>query len=257
MAPKLIPPQLGMNSFSCPHCGALSHQNWYQIFLSPYGKGKGPQAFEYSDVLLAAAEQIDDEPTRDDAKQLAERLRQHFVTYERNSATCDVQLINAAVSHCYSCDSFCVWVGDRLRYPDVSSEVVPHEDMPDDIREHIREAAEIVDQSPHAAAALLRLSIQRLMPHIGGKGDDLNVDIADLARKGLEPEIQQAMHILRVVGNNAVRPGQIDLKDDKATALNLFALLNLIIERRITVQKRIDELSKGLRESAPASILHP
>jgi hypothetical protein len=65
--------------------------------------------------------------------------------------------------------------------------------MPDDIREHFREAAEIVDESPRAAAVLVRLFIQRLMPHIGGKGVDLNVDIADLERKGLESEIRQAM----------------------------------------------------------------
>jgi len=254
MAPKIVPPQLGMNSFSCPHCGAHSHQTWYQIFLSPYGKGKGPQAFEYSEVLLAAADQIEDEPTRDEAKQLADRLRHHFVTYETNPTTCDVQLINAAVSHCYSCDSFCIWVGDRLLYPDAASEVVPHDDMPDDIREMFREAAAIVDKSPRAAAALLRLSIQRLMPHIDGKGDDLDADIAALAKKGLEPEIRQAMDILRVVGKNAVHPGQIALKDDKATAVNLFALLNLIVERRIAVQKRIDELYKGLPEGARASI---
>jgi hypothetical protein len=62
------------------------------------------------------------------------------------------------------------------------------------------------------------------------------------------------MYILRVVGNNAVHPGQIDLKDDKAMALNLFALLNLIVERRLTVQKRIDELYKGLPEGARAAI---
>src|SRR5215211_2902251 len=28
-----VEPQLGAPSFSCPHCGALAHQGWFQVFL--------------------------------------------------------------------------------------------------------------------------------------------------------------------------------------------------------------------------------
>jgi hypothetical protein len=58
------------------------------------------------------------------------------------------------------------------------------------------------------------------------------------------------MDVLRVVGNNAVHPGQIDLKDDKATALKLFDALNLIVERLISTPKKIAELFDGLPETA-------
>jgi hypothetical protein len=44
---------------------------------------------------------------------------------------------------------------------------------------------------------------------------------------------------VRVIGNNAVHPGAIDLRDDKATATTLLQLVNLVVDRRISTQKRI------------------
>lgn len=61
--------------------------------------------------------------------------------------------------------------------------------MPGDIKDDFQEAADIVGRSPRGATALLRLCIQKLMPSIGGKGKDLNADIAKLTNEGLEVEI--------------------------------------------------------------------
>ena len=100
----------------------------------------------------------------------------------------------------------------------------------------------------------MRLCVQKIMPVLGEKGKDLNADIASLVNKGMEIEIQQAMDVLRVVGNNAVHPGQIDLKDDKATAIKLFDLLNLVVERQIATPKRIASLFADLPEGARKAI---
>lgn len=51
---------------------------------------------------------------------------------------------------------------------------------------------------------------------------------------------------MRVIGNNAVHPGAIDLRDDKATATTLLQLVNLVVDRRISTQKRIAEMYKNL-----------
>ena len=118
-----------------------------------------------------------------------------------------------------------------MAYPVKDSVIIAHEDMPAPIREDFEEAAAIVNRSPRGAAALLRLCIQNLIPLFGEKGENINEDIASLVSKGLKSEVQQAMDVLRVIGNNAVHPGQMDLKDDKAIAVRLFELLNMIIRR--------------------------
>ena len=46
--------------------------------------------------------------------------------------------------------------------------------------------------------------------------------------------------------NHAVHPGQIDLKDNEATAASLFDLVNLIVERRIATPNRIKKIFEEL-----------
>src|SRR5262249_8426724 len=117
-----------------------------------------------------------------------------------------------------------------------------HEDMPPDVRTDFVEAAEIVDKSPRGAAALLRLAIQKLMPHLGESGKDLNTAIGNLVKKGLDQRVQKAFDIVRVTGNNAVHPGELDLKDDKATAIQLFMLVNIVVQSTISTKARIEEM---------------
>jgi Domain of unknown function (DUF4145) len=86
------------------------------------------------------------------------------------------------------------------------------------------------------------------------KGDNINDDIASLVKKGLPVKIQQALDYVRVVGNNAVHPGQIDLKDNRETALNLFSLLNIIADVMITQPKHVDTLYNSLPASQLSAI---
>jgi hypothetical protein len=88
------------------------------------------------------------------------------------------------------------------------------------------------------------------MKELGENGKDINADIAALVKKGLEVEVQQALDVVRVIGNNAVHPGKIDLKDDKETALTLLSLINMIVERRIAGPKKLMTLFAGLPPAA-------
>lgn len=126
--------------------------------------------------------------------------------------------------------------------------------MPDEVLKDYEEAREIINLSPRGAAALLRLCIQKLCMHLGEKGINLNDDIKSLVSKGLAPEIQMALDIVRVVGNNAVHPGSMDLRDDQQTAVKLLEVVNLIVERMISYPKKINTLYNSLPEHSLKSI---
>ena len=78
---------------------------------------------------------------------------------------------------------------------------------------------------------------QKLRIHLGEKGKTIDDDIASLVRKGLNPLVQQSLDIVRVIGNEAVHPGVIDLKDDRETAFRLFDLVNAITDAMISLSK--------------------
>jgi hypothetical protein len=77
---------------------------------------------------------------------------------------------------------------------------------------------------------------------LGLTGKDLDGDIGTLVGKGLPPRIQQALDVVRVIGNNAVHPGELDMKDDFKTASKLFELVNHIAYSTITQPKEIESL---------------
>lgn len=54
---------------------------------------------------------------------------------------------------------------------------------------------------------------------------------------------------MRVIGNESVHPGEMDLKDDRETALALFRIINLIVETEITEPKRLEALYLSLPKS--------
>jgi len=126
--------------------------------------------------------------------------------------------------------------------------------MSSDIRRDYDEASAILDLSPRGAAALIRLAIQKLCKELGQPGKNINEDIGSLVKAGLDPRVQQALDVVRVIGNYAVHPGQVDLRDDRATAETLFKLLNLIVEKTISEPKHVAEVYASLPEAQTRAI---
>lgn len=158
------------------------------------------------------------------------------------------------VATCARCSRFSIWIDRKLVHPVSSIAPLPIEDMPDDVKGDYNEAREVLNSSPRAAVALLRLALQKLMHHLGEKGKDLNTDIGNLVKKGLPQKVQEALDCIRVIGNNAVHPGQIDLKDDINTAIALFGLLNMIVEIMITQPAKVSQIFNKLPENTIAQI---
>lgn len=164
------------------------------------------------------------------------------------------ELDGLEVSMCSHCREYALWHHEKLIFPDVVGVQPPNEDLNEDLKGIYNEAASILSKSPKGAAALMRLAMQKLCVQLGEKGKNLNTDIGNLVKKGLPVRIQQALDIVRVVGNNTVHPGQMDLEDTPEIANVLFELVNLIAEDRITSVKKVNELFGTLPDGSRKQI---
>src|SRR5690554_828788 len=193
-----IEPLPFLRSFTCPHCGTLSKQEWRRL------------DWEH------------------------QRSYQHEEEFPIRIGTCD------------HCNDSTLWVFDKLLFPDNGNAPFPNPEMPENVLKLYREAGSIHSKSPRGAAALLRLAIQVLTKELGEEGKNINTDIGNLVDKGLPLIIQQSLDIVRVTGNDAVHPGQIDT-DNPQTVGQLFKLVNVIVEYMIDLPKRVG----GIYDSLP------
>ncbi len=157
-------------------------------------------------------------------------------------------------SYCSHCFERCYWYDGRMIIPSAAPVPPPHIDMPEVCLGEYNEARDIMARSPRAAAALLRLTLQKLMPVLGEKGKNINDDIGSLVKKGLPVEVQQALDYCRVIGNNGVHPGEIELTDNPEISHSLFEMLNFIVEDRISRPKKVESLYRILPEGALAAV---
>lgn len=179
--------------------------------------------------------------------------RFHLLSYnshdKRMGMFDQLSIVDWSTSQCSHCNEILFWQNEKLIYPKSSIAPLPNDDMPNDVKEDYLEARNIVNDSPRGACALLRLALQKLMPHLNESGKNLNADIGNLVKKGVSVHVQKALDSLRVIGNNAVHPGELDLKDDVSTAILLFRLINYIVDNQITSKKEIDGIFEGLPEN--------
>lgn len=178
------------------------------------------------------------------------RQEWYEVSFEERLGLDEVSLPESiSLSQCENCSKHSVWVDEKMIYPLSSPAPSPLEDMPEDIRDDFLEASKIVEMSPRSATALLRLALQKLIWYLGEGGEDIDEGIENLRKKGLDEKIQKALKSVRVIGEEAIPPGQIDQSDDTETALVLFNLLNLIVDSLITQPRRVDEILEKLPDT--------
>lgn len=206
---KYFPPVYDQRAFSCPHCDVLSNQTWSHNIHCNYQVGNNHLQF----------------------------------SLHPNSGTAPY-----SISKCTNCSDVSIWKKSKLIYPDKSTVEDANPDLPDDIKADYNEAKEIINKSPRSSAALLRLALQKILAHIGEKGNNINDDIKNLVKRGLPMQFQQALDSIRVIGNNAVHPGQIDLNDNPEIARALFGLLNVVCDYFITQPKKVAEIYGSLPE---------
>jgi len=198
---KHIAPSQGLKSFHCPHCGVVAEQSWSSNIHCHYGQRIANGQLQQTQFVLKLT----------------------------------------AIANCSHCEQVSIWINEKMVYPMTGNVEMANPDLPDDIKNDYNEAKNIVNISPRGAAALLRLAVQKLCIHLGEKGKNINDDIESLVKKGLPKTMQQALDSVRVVGNNAVHPGTIDLNDKIEIAYALFGFVNIICEVLISQPKKIQE----------------
>jgi hypothetical protein len=237
-----VPPALGLPAYSCPHCHAFAQQEWSWIHR---------HRIAVSDAkidLMTLAHQVRFAALPDREKGRLSSNVVPSVTQER--------LTTWFLGSCSACGTGTVWLGGRLLFPSNSPAPQPGADMPAAASQDYEEAAKVVGHSPRAAAALLRLCTEKLLGHLLQREGRIDSMIADFVALGVPMQVQQAMDVLRVTGNEAVHPGTMDAVDDLDTALALFGLVNLIVDDLITRPKHVSQmygaLPRGKREAIEA-----
>lgn len=211
-----FPPSLGSSDYHCPHCGVYANQHYAHLLAT--------NQFKWSSLV-------------DRQSTFTEHLHEVWI-----------------VTKCQRCKQIALWHGDSMIFPKRTIAPPPNADLAEDIKADYMEAAAVLSDSPRAAAALLRLSLQKLCKQLGEKGENINEDIKSLVSKGLNPLVQKSLDALRITGNNAVHPGEIDLNEEPELVIKLFSLVNFIASKMLTEPKEIEAFYEKLPSGALEAI---
>lgn len=212
-------------AFICPHCHSYAYQQRSVLYVSP------------EDPSLA----------RTPKGKLGEIMQVGSVK------NCWEMIGGTHLTVCISCSKATIWAGDTTLYPASLPSPEVHPDTPEDIRADYNEARKIHTLSPRGAAALLRLALQKLLAQLGGRTGSIDGDIRALASNGLHPHLISAMDVVRITGNEAVHPGEMDLRDNVEIVNNLFQVFNIIVDQMISGPKKIATMYAGLPASKTAA----
>ena len=256
-------PSTNLTAFACPNCGAHATQHWYRTHIAALS-GDNPVPNIWT---LEAVEELEaniEERAHGDKDHAvmeiyAQRFRrtltgEPFIVPTSDDVYRPPVLENVFVSHCFTCDKAAIWLHDRLLYPPSMTAPSPNLDLSQDVLCDYSEARKILDLSPRGAAALLRLAVEKICIELKAEGKTIDQRIEFLVSRGLPKEVQQALDTVRVIGNEAVHPGQVDLRDDRDTASKLFDLVNFIAEDRITRPKQVAALYSMIPEEKRKAI---
>lgn len=217
-----VPPKFKEEGFNCPFCGAYSHMewcvlqeredNWTLYYHACCAKCKERSLWRVTDYAMSAIGQL----CADDK---------------------------------YS--PFRIDKSAEMIFPDSGVVEFPEDDMPDDVKKDYLEASRIFSRSPRGAAALLRLSLQKLCKHLGEPGENINKDIRSLAEKNMiAPTVIKIADAVRITGNNAVHPGEMSDDDFDYVASKMFSLINFIVKKAISEPKELEEIYNKVPEDA-------
>lgn len=215
MMNKYTKPYFEGKAFNCPHCGAYSSMDWGYFY--------------------------------------------------NNNGWKQVEGYSFSNSTCLHCRKSAIWYSkDEIHKIFFPREVAipPEENMPENVKEIYEEASLVLGDSPRAACALLRLALQELMKYLKEnvqiynelKNRNINEDIEKTIDIGnfhqdQKETLKEAMNSVRLIGNKASHPSELDINDNPEIANILFKMINFIVRQIITEPKKIKEELNELKSA--------
>ncbi len=95
----------------------------------------------------------------------------------------------------------------------------------------IEHCGRVLNGGAPGAAALVRHALRKLGQHLRKLGDNVNADIDNQATKGRPIPIQHALDIVRVTGNSAVHPAEMQLEQEPKPVALVVQPVNLGAEK--------------------------
>ena len=197
-------PEIDKGAFTCPNCSAFSKHDWKSIYVNER------EGYFANGVPIGGTSKYGE----------------------------------LKLCRCENCGYISFWYEKKLIWPLNTGVEAPIDDMPEDIKNLYNEASGILELSPKGACAILRLALQKLCNRLANQEEKKKIDgaIKKLVENGLPKTLQKAMDTVRIVGDEAVHPGEINIDDNKDMAIAMFRLMNIIVEKVIVEPKEIDEL---------------
>ena len=206
----------------CPHCGAKTQQNYLNKLIGSY---------QYTITSKS------------------------YPRHTSHHETDRFVIQDITMLRCCACEKYIIFKDETQIYPIEANIESPNDDMPEDIKKDYNEAKNIFNLSIRGSCALLRLALDKLLIHLKINDKTLYNKINTYCER-FEPDetIKQALHTIRIVGNESVHPGTFNIEDNEDIALLLFEILNDITYDTITKKKKRTEMFKRLPKNKTKNI---
>lgn len=168
-------------------------------------------------------------------------------------------------SRCFHCKKSVIWYleneNPKMFFPREVA-IPPEENMPENVKEIYEEASLVLGDSPRASCALWRLALQELIKYLKEnievyselKNRNIDEDIKEIINignfyQGQKDVLKEAMDSIRLVGNKASHPSELDINDNSEIANILFEMINFIVGEIITKPKEMEEKLNKLKNA--------
>jgi hypothetical protein len=216
--------------YECPRCSVSTSHNWYRFNTDR----------KMSDIYISPNPHSPKHP--DDIEVEIDELA--VPKWDLKVSVCDV------------CFKYSIYENNFLVFPKTSPLPKPDPAMPDNVKVVYQEAMAVFPHSKRATGALLRLTIELLLPQL----EDFNFKtkglfnmIGELEDQKVPEYIRNILDLIRLEGNSGIHTTDFKVEDEDEIRI-LFEWINLVVHNLIGQRKKINDLYNKIPAEKMAAI---